>query len=102
MVDDPDAPGRTYVHWVVVGIDPAATGADTGRTPSGGTVLPNSGSDREYLGPCPPSGLHHYRFTVYALDQPLRLAADTKADAAVAAIEKAASTRGRLIGTYQG
>ncbi len=104
VVDDPDAPKRRYVHWLVVGIDPSAKGVATGHTPAGGTVVANSGGDRKYLGPCPPAGtgVHHYRFTVYAFDEPLRLGAGAKADDAVAEIDEKASDWGRLTGTYRG
>src|SRR5262249_14022917 len=66
VVDDPDAPHGTYRHWVVVDIPPGATSAPAGQPP-GGRQLPNSAGHARYDGPCPPSGTHHYRFTVYAL-----------------------------------
>jgi Raf kinase inhibitor-like YbhB/YbcL family protein len=65
VVDDPDA--GNYLHWVVAGIDPAATGVAEGAVPRAGVVL------RPWSGPCPPSGTHTYRFTVYALDRDLDL-----------------------------
>lgn len=59
VVDDPDAPGATFTHWKVDGIDPATTGLEEGRVPPGAKAT-------TYKGMCPPSGTHHYRFTVYA------------------------------------
>lgn len=104
VMDDPDAVGGLYIHWVVTDIAPDSTGVAAGKTPAGGTVTPNSGGDARYLGPCPPSGTgtHHYRFTVYALPAPLNLAADTPAKQAVATIERQATTQARLVGTSQG
>ena len=53
-----------------------------------------------YAGPCPPSGTHHYRFTVLALDATTGLAEGTPLDEALAAIEEHAIARGTLTGTY--
>jgi Raf kinase inhibitor-like YbhB/YbcL family protein len=100
VVDDPDAPHGTYRHWVVVDIPPAATGAPTGQPPPGGRQLPNSAGHARYDGPCPPSGTHHYRFTVYALSRLLGLPADASLDDALHAIDSATLARGRLEGTF--
>jgi Raf kinase inhibitor-like YbhB/YbcL family protein len=100
VVDDPDAPHGTYRHWVVVDIPPAATGAPAGQPPPGGRQLPNSAGHARYDGPCPPSGTHHYRFTVYALSHPLGLPADASLDDALHAIDAATLARGRLEGTF--
>src|SRR6266536_2230915 len=86
LVEDPDAPGGTFVHWVAWGIDPGqphiAAGAPTpgsGKNGFGGTG---------YRGPCPPAGKpHRYVFTVYALSAPLDLAAGASADALRQAID---------------
>lgn len=104
VMDDPDAVGGLYIHWVVSDIAANTTGSARGTTPAGGQVLPNSGGNRRYLGPCPPqgSGVHHYRFTLYALAKPAALAESTPAGGAVAAFSAGASARGQLIGTYAG
>jgi phosphatidylethanolamine-binding protein (PEBP) family uncharacterized protein len=61
----------------------------------------NSAGDAAYAGPCPPGGPpHHYRFTVYALQRTPEVAGDASPDAAIQAVEVAATARGRLIGTY--
>ena len=74
VVDDPDAPGGTFVHWAVVDIGPGTDEVQAGGTPTAGVQLENSSGDASYAGPCPPSGTHHYRFTVYALSKPLEVA----------------------------
>jgi Raf kinase inhibitor-like YbhB/YbcL family protein len=69
VVDDPDAPGDTFVHWLVSGIPPDVTGVERGEVPRGGTEEPNSAGRTSYVGPCPPEGdqAHRYRFMIRAL-----------------------------------
>ena len=78
IMDDPDAPGETWVHWVIYNI-PAGTqqlaeGIPGERTLNGGSRqgMMDFGSIG-YGGPCPPSGTHRYFFKVYALDTVLDL-----------------------------
>lgn len=100
VVDDPDAPGGTFTHWVVVDIDPTTGGIADGAPPPGAKQVPNSVGKPSWLGPCPPSGTHHYRFTVYALSRRLDDTATASLDAALSAIQSAATAQGRLVGTY--
>lgn len=65
---DPDAPGRTFVHWLVCNIPPTVTEIPEGSVPAGARVIGNDFGKASYGGPCPPSGTHHYLFTVYALN----------------------------------
>lgn len=57
IMDDPDAPMGTFVHWVLHNINPSEKG-----------IAENSVSYSGYIGPCPPSGTHRYFFKLYALD----------------------------------
>ena len=101
VVDDPDAPGGTFVHWLLTGVAPATTALAEGAPPPGARQLRNSAGTAAYAGPCPPSGPpHRYRFTVYALSRHPGVAAGASPGAAVAAIQAAASARGRLVGTF--
>jgi Raf kinase inhibitor-like YbhB/YbcL family protein len=100
VVDDPDAPRGTFVHWVVLDISPSSTSVPEAQVPAGGRQATNSADNSAYFGPCPPSGTHHYRFTVYALSAPTGLPDGTKLGRALEAIESAAVARGRLVGTY--
>jgi Raf kinase inhibitor-like YbhB/YbcL family protein len=101
VVDDPDAPRGTYVHWVVVGIDPARTRLAEGTVPPTARQLRNSAGTTAYTGPCPPGGPpHHYRFTVYALQRLADVTSDASPREAIEAIEAAAAARGRLVGTF--
>jgi Raf kinase inhibitor-like YbhB/YbcL family protein len=100
VVDDPDAPHGTFTHWIVLDIDPTARSVAEGAVPSGARQARNSTGDAGYKPPCPPSGTHHYRFTVYALSQPTGLPDGTGLDRALQAVDKAAIGRGRLVGTF--
>jgi Raf kinase inhibitor-like YbhB/YbcL family protein len=65
IVDDPDAPGGTWVHWVVYDI-PVVSRIEEDSIP--GEQGMNDFGKRDYGGPCPPSGTHRYFFKLYALD----------------------------------
>lgn len=70
---DADGPGGGFVHWTVYNIDPATTDVPEDTVPGGGIEGQTSLGDGGYFGPCPPSGVHHYVFTLYALDTTLTL-----------------------------
>lgn len=72
IVDDPDAPGGIWDHFVQFNIP-----ANVREIPEGakleGVKGKNSFANLDYGGPCPPNGAHNYRFFLYALDQVLDL-----------------------------
>lgn len=81
IVDDPDAPAGTWVHWVVWGIGAGTREIKAGSLPAGAVQGVNSFRKNNYGGPCPPSGSHRYFFKLYALDAALSLDPKaTKAD----------------------
>ena len=100
VVDDPDAPGGGYVHWVVMGIPPGSGGTEEGRAPSGAREERGSGGDG-WKPPCPPSGTHHYRFTVYAFpsDTAFGVSGDASLKELLEAIADNSIAWGRLTGT---
>ena len=69
IVDDPDAPGQTWVHWVLFNIS-ATTRNLQESLPADSSIAVgnNSSGSASYQGPCPPSGTHRYFFKLYALD----------------------------------
>ncbi|MGB7218783.1 MAG: YbhB/YbcL family Raf kinase inhibitor-like protein [Vicinamibacterales bacterium] len=81
IMEDPDAPGRTWVHWVLYDLPP--TGRELpeavppeGQLPSGARQGRNDFGKIGYGGPCPPPGpAHRYYFKLYALDKRLELPA---------------------------
>jgi Raf kinase inhibitor-like YbhB/YbcL family protein len=97
LVIDPDAAAEGgFTHWVLAGIDPATRELAEGTTV--GTPGANGAGKPGWTGPCPPSGNHHYVFTLYALAAPIEGTPDR------AALETAgASALGRavLTGTYE-
>ncbi len=65
IVDDPDAPMGTWVHWVVFDI-PIISRIEENSIPGKQGI--NDFRKRNYGGPCPPKGIHRYFFKIYALD----------------------------------
>lgn len=79
IMDDPDAPGGTWDHWVVFDIPPTVRTISEGKEPPGRSGK-NSWGKTGYGGPCPPKGEHRYVFQLYALSHVLALpAGSTKA-----------------------
>ena len=84
IMDDPDAPSGTWVHWVLYNLPPALTTLEQGKTGIG-TDGKNDFNRMGYGGPCPPRGsTHRYYIKLYALDKTLDLkSGSTKAQVAV-------------------
>jgi Raf kinase inhibitor-like YbhB/YbcL family protein len=102
LVEDPDAPGGTFVHWALFKIPADTMAIPEGTVPRGARQGENSAGDASYTGPCPPKddAPHHYEFTLYALKSALDLAEGAGADDVRAAVAKAALARGRLVGRF--
>jgi Raf kinase inhibitor-like YbhB/YbcL family protein len=102
VVDDPDASGGTYVHWVLFGLDPSVTELEEGELPAGARQAKNSAGDAGYKGPCPPAGddPHRYRFTVYALDNQLAAVDGAGTGEALTAVRERAIAKGTLTATF--
>ncbi len=101
IVDDPDAPSGSFIHWAVWSIDPATTEVAEGAVPAGASEGLRGAGGSGYTGPCPPTGVHRYIFTLYALDAELTLDAATAGrDELVAAMEGHIVAEAELIGTY--
>jgi Raf kinase inhibitor-like YbhB/YbcL family protein len=99
IVDDPDAPGGLFTHWVVWNVDPKASSVPAGKAP-GGTQGTNDFGHAGYGGPCPPSGTHRYYFKIFALDQQLSLSAGAKRKEVDAAINGHVIGQAQLMGRY--
>jgi Raf kinase inhibitor-like YbhB/YbcL family protein len=107
IVEDPDAPMGTFVHWVVFNVPAAASGmpADAPKTPQlpdGGAQGSNGMGAVGYKGPCPPPGkTHHYHFELFALDSPLQVPSDADAAALRAAMQNHVKASTELVGTFE-
>ena len=105
--DDPDAPGRTWVHWVLYAIQsdvselPAGVpGRDT--LDSGARHGVNDFGRREYGGPCPPrGGPHRYFFKLYALDTEIGLGPGATKEALEQEMQGHILAQGELMGRYE-
>ena len=73
IVDDPDAPGGLFTHWIVFNIDPKTQKIQENTPPATGVIGKNDFKNIDYDGPCPPSGTHRYYFRLFALDTMLDL-----------------------------
>ncbi len=98
IVDDPDAPRGTWVHWVV--FDIPITSAIKENSIPGKLGLTNSGKIN-YHGPYPPSGTHRYFFKIYALDTMLNLKKGITKAALEEAMQGHILEKSELIGLYK-
>jgi Raf kinase inhibitor-like YbhB/YbcL family protein len=107
IVDDPDAPGGTFFHWVAYNIPASKTSLPAGipqsaEIPGGGKQGMNSFGHLGYNGPCPPPGkTHHYRFHLYALDSEVKVGDHADAPAIQSAIKGHVAGDAELVGTFQ-
>lgn len=106
ILDDPDAPSGTFVHWLIWNLGPDTDGLAAGAVPDGPAPGAEEGSNsagrKGYTGPCPPRGHgdHHYRFTLYALDQRLQLKPGAGRQALDGAMKGHILAEARVTGLY--
>ncbi|MGM0366475.1 MAG: YbhB/YbcL family Raf kinase inhibitor-like protein [Actinomycetota bacterium] len=100
IADDPDAPAKTWVHWVVWNISPDATGIPEDSKPGEAVEGITDFKKPGYGGPCPPSGTHRYFFKLFALDTELDLDPSGGAGDLAKAMEGHIIESAELIGLY--
>ncbi len=100
IVDDPDAPRGTWVHWVIWNISPDTKEIKEHSVPPGASQGMNDFRKLDYGGPCPPSGTHRYFFKLYALDTMLSLGKNTTKATLERAMQGHILAKGELIGLY--
>lgn len=100
IVDDPDAPGGAWTHWLLWNIDPKATEIRENSVPSNAVQGTSDFGSARYGGPCPPSGSHRYYFKAYALDTALSLPSSTRKLALEKAMAGHILAKGSLMGTF--
>ncbi len=103
VLEDPDATGGIFVHWIVAGLDPKVQSLEPGALPEGAVEFNGSSDMAAYIGPCPPDdgGPHRYHFEVYALRSRPRLVESSRPIEKVQAIRRAALAGGVLVGTFE-
>ena len=106
IMDDPDAPVGTWVHWVIYNIPAAARRLPENIPPDatladGSLQGKNSWGRPGYGGPCPPSGTHRYFFKLYALDTMLNLPSGASKQQLLQAMEGHILAQVELMGTYK-
>lgn len=100
IMDDPDAPLGTWVHWVLFNIPAEARSLQENIDTSAMSVGKNSWGDLGYGGPCPPSGTHRYYFKLYALDSTLSLLPGATKEQMLQEMKGHILAQGELMGTF--
>jgi Raf kinase inhibitor-like YbhB/YbcL family protein len=102
VLDDPDAPNGTWLHWMFWDLPAETTtipeGADIAGL--GGTEGNNDFGNRGYGGPCPPGGTHEYHVKVYALDRRLDLDEGASLQELTQAMDGHTLAWGQMTATY--
>jgi len=107
IMDDPDAPGGVFTHWIVYNIPSNINKFNEGipnieELIGGIKQGKNDFNKIGYSGPCPPSNsTHHYRFKIYAIDKILDLKSGIKIDELMKEIENHILGKGELICIYK-
>ncbi len=104
IADDPDAPSKTWAHWVLYNLDPQINQLDEDFSNSvrGGALKGrNDFGNVGYGGPCPPANqVHRYYFRLYALDKRLDVEPGATRDQVLKAMSGSILGQTELIGTY--
>ncbi len=98
IVDDPDAPMGTWVHWVVWSLTPKTKIEENMVSENEGL---NDFRRQQYGGPCPPHGTHRYFFKVYALDTVLEMSPDSRKKDVEKAMTGHVLAKGEIVGLYR-
>ncbi len=101
IVDDPDAPSKTWVHWLLWNIPSTVNSIDENSVPLNVIKGINDFGKLEYGGPCPPSGVHRYFFKLYALDILIDLPVGATKSQLLEAIKDHVIEEAVLIGKYE-
>ena len=100
IMDDPDAPAGTWVHWILFNIPADTRSLQENVDTSGLSVGKNSWGNLSYGGPCPPSGTHRYFFKFYALDSALSLSPGATKEQLLKTMEGHILAQTELMGTF--
>lgn len=101
VIEDPDAPAKTWIHWLLYNIPAHTTRIEEGIVPEQALEGLNDFQQEAYGGPCPPSGVHHYHFKLYALDTKLDLESGAPLSNVTNEMEGHVLSQSEIVGTYQ-
>lgn len=101
IVHDPDAPGGDFIHWLLWNIDPSVDNIPEGSAPVGSIEGANGMGEIGWIAPCPPSGIHHYEFHLYALDKVLDSQGMNTRSELIQAMEGHVLEEAVLVGLYE-
>ncbi len=101
IVDDPDAPMGTWVHWTVWNIAPDINLVAENSVPQSSVQGKTSSGQNVYGGPCPPSGTHRYFFKLFALDSKLTVPSYSTAADLEKAMQGHILDEAELVGLYK-
>jgi len=105
LCEDPDAPRKTWVHWIVANIPGNVRELKEGQLINfeNAQELKNDFKKTSYGGPCPPKGhgVHHYHFILYVLDTILDITPETTKDELLKAMHGHIIDKATLIGTFE-
>jgi Raf kinase inhibitor-like YbhB/YbcL family protein len=100
IMEDPDAPGGIWVHWLLWDMDPRTVVVNENSVPLEAIQGTTSFGHPGYGGPCPPSGTHRYFFKVYALDTVLDLSPGSWKNDLISVMNGHILGEAELVGTY--
>lgn len=101
IMEDSDAPNGTFVHWIVFNIPPMVREISEHSTPDASIEGATSAGTPGYVSPCPPSGIHHYIFTLYALDVILQIGQESDHAGLTQAMEEHILEKAQVVGLYK-
>ncbi|MBU0906804.1 MAG: YbhB/YbcL family Raf kinase inhibitor-like protein [Nanoarchaeota archaeon] len=99
-LEDPDAPLKTWTHWIVYNLPPENISLAENSLPEEAMQGENSWEESNYGGPCPPSGEHHYILNLYALDKTLEFSRTPKKSDIESSMRNHVLDHAQLTGIY--
>lgn len=100
IMHDPDAVSGDFLHWMVWNIAPQTTVINENSVPPDAVQGVNTAGTNKYTAPCPPSGTHHYKFDLYALDDMINLPGSSSREDVESAMSSHVLARSTLVGLF--
>ncbi len=101
IVDDPDAPRGTWVHWTIWNMDPGVKEIPENSFPRNAVEGITDSGRSGYSGPCPPYGTHRYFFKLFALNTTLEIGASARAADIEREMKGNILAKAQLVGLYK-